>query len=461
MFFALSKKIISLPKFGRILFFFILLCSFTAILLFSHLLLLKKQLQEHEYKAVTLVLHEYLQKKIDGTYSTAHFSAHPPPNNLDFIRFVLGETQLLITGEKKFSFSGLVNLPPSANGYWVDLQSPGEGGNWILVSIPLENGGFIQGGKDVTSDGIAVYKQAVSSSILIFLLSSLACLALSCLIVHLMESPLRELEAILELALEQKKFTIPQTRGVLNPLHKLLEKIFSQNRKLIAEIQSSLDNVAHDLRTPMTRLRAVAEYTLQSDQDNPQPYRNALSDCLEESERVLAMLGVMMSVAEAEAGTMRLELQPLNVLETLQDVQGLYQYVAEDAGITVSVEGEADLFIQADKTRLSQVWANLLDNAIKYGHESGSVRIYFTKQEQTLSVCFCDDGIGISESEMSRIWERLYRGDRSRTQQGLGLGLNYVKAVVEAHGGSVFVTSTIQKGSCFEVCLPLQGEIAE
>ncbi len=69
--------------------------------------------------------------------------------------------------------------------------------------------------------------------------------------------------------------------------------------------------------------------------------------------------------------------------------------------------------------------------------------------------------MGISESEISRIWERLYRGDRSRTQQGLGLGLNYVKAVVEAHAGSVFVTSTIRKGSRFEVRLPLQGAIAE
>lgn len=460
MFFARIEHTIFFPRFGRILFFFTLLCSFTAILLFSHLFFFKKQLQEQEFQAASLLLQEYL-KQNGGNFPTGHFSAHASPGDLDFIRFVVGETQLLVTGRKQFSFKGLVDLPPSASGYWVDLLSPNEAGNWILVSIPLANGGFVQGGKDVSMEGIAVYKQAASSAMLIFLLFSFVCFALSFLIVYVMESPLRELKATLEAALEQKSFSIHRRNSTLDQLHTLLEKVFYQNRKLIAEIQSSLDNVAHDLRTPMTRLRAVAEYALQSDQDNPQPYRNALSDCLEESERVLAMLGVMMSVAEAEAGTMRLELEPLNVFDTLQDVTTLYQYVAEEAGITVSMDGDADLVIQADKTRLSQVWANLLDNAIKYGHESGSVRISFKKQEQTVIVCFSDDGMGISESEIGRIWERLYRGDRSRTQQGLGLGLNYVKAVVEAHGGNVSVTSTIRKGSRFEVRLPLQGEIAE
>ncbi len=460
MFFARIEHTIFFTRFGRILFFFILLCSFTAILLFSHLFFFKKQLQEQEFQAASLLLQEYLQQN-GGNFPTGHFSAHASPSDLDFIRFVVDETQLLVTGRKQFSFNGLVDLSPSASGYWIDLQSPNKAGDWILVSIPLANGGFVQGGKDVSTEGIAVYKQAASSAMLIFLLFSFVSFALSFLIVYVMESPLRELEATLEAALERKKFSIHRRKSMLSPLYTLLEKVFYQNRKLIAEIQSSLDNVAHDLRTPMTRLRAVAEYALQSDQDNPQPYRNALSDCLEESERVLAMLGVMMSVAEAEAGTMRLELEPLNVFDTLQDVTTLYQYVAEEAGITVSMDGDVDLVIQADKTRLSQVWANLLDNAIKYGHESGSVRISFKKQEQTVIVCFSDDGMGISESEIGRIWERLYRGDRSRTQQGLGLGLNYVKAVVEAHGGNVSVTSTIRKGSRFEVRLPLQGEIAE
>jgi len=140
-------------------------------------------------------------------------------------------------------------------------------------------------------------------------------------------------------------------------------------------------------------------------------------------------------------------------------VTGLYQYVAEEAGITVNCTGKRELVIQADKTRISQVWANLLDNAIKYGKESGTVQITACKRGQEVIVSFSDNGTGISEMEIERIWERLYRGDRSRSKQGLGLGLNYVKAVVEAHHGKALVSSTVLEGSRFEVHLPLQSEI--
>jgi len=152
---------------------------------------------------------------------------------------------------------------------------------------------------------------------------------------------------------------------------------------------------------------------------------------------------------------MRLEKQKVDVLETLEDVAGLYQYVAEEELITISCEGVEGLIVSADKTRLSQVWANLLDNGIKYGHESGKVTITAEKSNHQAIIRFCDDGMGISDTEINRIWDRLYRGDRSRTKQGLGLGLNYVKAVVEAHGGEVMVTSKVKEGSCFEIHLPL------
>jgi signal transduction histidine kinase len=100
---------------------------------------------------------------------------------------------------------------------------------------------------------------------------------------------------------------------------------------------------------------------------------------------------------------------------------------------------------------MMQVWTNLLDNAIKYNRRGGTVALDAQAIEGVIQVSFKDSGMGISEQELARIWERLYRGDRSRTRQGLGLGLNYVKAVIEAHGGTIQVQSTLNKGSTFIV----------
>ncbi len=460
MSFVLNKGLrLFASRLGRILLFFILFWGFSAILLFTHLLFLKQNIQQQEYENVHSALDEYIHLR--KTLTAKHLSIHSTPQELDFIRVTRGRDQFLITGRKHFHFKGLVDLPPSATGMWVDLHHPEQEGSWILVSFPLAENSFVQGGKDISNSGLSIYLLAKSTSIRMFLLSALGCLSLSFLVVYVMEQPLRRLRNTIQTALLDKSFTLPETQDILTPLYTLWETIFYQNRKLISEIQSSLDNVAHDLRTPMTRLRAVAEYALQSDLRDPQPYRNALSDCLEESERVLSMLGVMMSVAEAEAGTMRLELKDTNIAATLEDVIGLYQYVAEEAQITVSLTASKQLIVQADKTRLSQVWANLLDNAIKYGHESGVVDIKAQQQTDMVIISFSDDGMGISESEIGRIWERLYRGDRSRNTQGLGLGLNYVKAVIEAHGGTITVKSTVRKGACFTISLPLQKKIAD
>jgi signal transduction histidine kinase len=457
-------KLASLSSNGLCVAAYFLLFWFScgAILCF-HTLILKTHIKEQRMEILSVSLSNYLSLQDNAHGSRYRFNTSPPPG-IDFIHLNYGHEQVLITGEKTAQLGGFIDIDPQAAGIWIDIEAPDKPGKWLLIRKELADGSIIQAGYNDQTAGIAIYKEATTLATFIFLLAAIPSLGLALLTRNLMGRPLRHLHTQMAQA-SQDYTTLPLPRAPnyereLIPIHNLLSQILSQNRQLITEMQSSLDNVAHDLRTPMTRLRAVAEYALQSEKNDPSLYRNALSDCLEESERVLSMLKTMMSVAEAEAGTLRLDLQETNVKETLDDIVSLYQYVAEEAQITVTCHTHVpDIRVMADQTRISQVWANLLDNGIKYGHPSGTVDITIEYTSDLALIRFCDDGMGISETEINRIWDRLYRGDRSRSKQGLGLGLNYVKAVITAHGGEIDVSSDIQGGSCFEVrlpCLPLE-----
>jgi signal transduction histidine kinase len=135
----------------------------------------------------------------------------------------------------------------------------------------------------------------------------------------------------------------------------------------------------------------------------------------------------------------------------------LYEYVAEEKKIRVNAELSAPCKAHVDRTRIRQVFANLLDNAIKYTPEGGKVTISVSCDTERVVATFSDNGMGIAPEEQGKIWARLYRGDKSRSQRGLGLGLSLVKAVVKAHGGDVSVSSEVGKGSQFTVGLPIKA----
>lgn len=269
--------------------------------------------------------------------------------------------------------------------------------------------------------------------------------------------PLRDLGRTVRhiLATGETRARVPvySDRGELNELVRLFNQLLDKNDGLMRAMHESLDNVAHDLRTPMTRLRGAAEVVLQ-EPANIAAYRGALEECMEESDRVLTMLSTLMDVAEAETGAMPLELESVVLIEVVGNVTELYELVAEESSTTLQVDVPEGLRIRADRTRLRQVLANLVDNALKYGREGGEVRIAACERDDRVEISVADQGRGIPPTEIDKIWDRLYRGDLSRTQRGLGLGLSFVKAIAEAHGGSVRVESELGEGSRFIIDWP-------
>ena len=267
--------------------------------------------------------------------------------------------------------------------------------------------------------------------------------------------PVRELAATARRVVESGDLSqrVPErgTRDELAEVSALVNRMLDHNQRLVAGMRDALDNVAHDLRTPLTRLRGTAELALR-DRD-PASAREALADCIEESDRVLVMLRTLMDISEAETGIMRLERTRVALDRLVGEVAELYAQVAEEAGIELRVDAESAA-IDADAARLRQAIGNLVDNALKYTPRGGIVTIAVAREAETAVVRVSDTGEGIPEEALPRIWDRLYRAESSRSRPGLGLGLSLVAAIAKAHGAEVGVSSTPGAGSTFTLRFP-------
>ena len=273
---------------------------------------------------------------------------------------------------------------------------------------------------------------------------------------HRVTKPVREVVATARAIIDKGNFAarVPMTaeQTDLQELALQFNRVLDKNQSLIEGMREALDNVAHDLRTPLSRLRGTAEAAIQTTEDAAA--HEALAECAEECDLVLTMLGALMDITEAESGVMQLKLERMSIPALLESAIDLYQLIAEEKRITINSDLTSPCEAVVDPTRMRRVFANLLDNALKYTPEGGAVTVSCGTREGWAVVQVSDTGVGVSVSEQPRIWGRLYRGDRSRSQHGLGLGLSLVKAIVEAHRGEVSVQSETGKGAIFTVRLP-------
>ena len=269
--------------------------------------------------------------------------------------------------------------------------------------------------------------------------------------------PLRAVSDTARRILETGDLTarVPATgsRGELATLVTQLNTLLDKNAAHVRVLRDTLDNLAHDLRTPLTRLRGTAELAMQ-DGGDPAEAREALADCVNESDRVLHLLETLLDISAAETGALKLNRDQLDVRTLVERAADLYREVAEEKNISLVLDQPAPAECSADAIRLGQAINNLLDNALKCTPAGGTVTLATTVEPGAVVVTVSDTGPGVPVAEREAIWRRLYRGDSSRSQRGLGLGLSLVKAIVEAHGGTATVTDGPGSGARFTLCLP-------
>jgi len=349
----------------------------------------------------------------------------------------------------------LADLPGGADAIWAQVRARDRNAVLEVASINVGGGSVLQVGKtsETRQQLLANFRRVmifgVAAALMIGIVGGIF-LTRSTL------KPLRDLRdavtRILTTGQTDDRVPVYGNQDAVDELSDLFNAMLARITTLIAGMRNALDHVAHDLRTPMTRLRVTAESALAS--NDPVRQREALSDCLEESERVLSMLTTLMDITEAETGTMKLNTSPVEVAKVAAEVRDIYEDSAEAGGLTFTVDVPEGLVVVADRDRLRQAIANLVDNAIKYTPRGGRVDVRAERAPNAVEIRVSDTGPGIAERDLPRIFDRLYRGDQSRTTRGLGLGLSLVRAYVEAQGGTVSLQSQPGKGSTFTIRLP-------
>jgi heavy metal sensor kinase len=245
------------------------------------------------------------------------------------------------------------------------------------------------------------------------------------------------------------------TRGdEVDQLASTFNQMLGRIETLITEIKEMSDNIAHDLKSPITRIRGMAEVTLTTGK-GIEEYESMAAGTVEECDRLLDMINAMLMITKAEAGLHRPDEQEVDMARLVRDACELLETVAEDKGLSLTCLTPETFPLVGDAQMIKRILSNLLDNAIKYTPSGGSVEVALSEKDGTeAAVTVQDTGTGIPREDLPRIFERFYRCDNSRSQPGTGLGLSLARALARALEGDIAVASTLGQGSTFTLTLP-------
>ena len=254
------------------------------------------------------------------------------------------------------------------------------------------------------------------------------------------------------LSTNERKDEIDELKISLNRMIEHLDYSFSQ-------IKQFSSDVSHEMKTPLTILQGELEIALTNPQTQ-EDYEYVLISALEEVQRLSNLVGSLLELSRADTGQLVIDLRKNNLSDILIDISEDAEIMADEKGITISSDIERGIVLDIDPDRIRRAINNIIDNAIKYTEAGGNIQISLSKEKSWIRLIISDSGIGMEESEIPYIFDRMYRVDKSRAahSRGAGLGLSIVKWIIDAHEGTIFINSTPNKGTEFIIDLPIKSK---
>jgi signal transduction histidine kinase len=239
---------------------------------------------------------------------------------------------------------------------------------------------------------------------------------------------------------------VSQANDEFDRLSENLNKMLEEIERLMGGIRAVTDNIAHDLRSPLTRLKNRLEMAM-NEAGGPQERRVAIETAIHEADQLLATFAALLSIADAETGSLRADMEPVDLGGLAEDAVELYQPLAEERGLILELKPHRPSRVMGNRQLLFQAVANLIDNAVKYGHGGPAIVVEIGGGPAGPTISVADFGPGIPADERSHVLERFVRLDASRTTPGSGLGLSLVAAIARQHAATLELADTRPGGN--------------
>ena len=239
----------------------------------------------------------------------------------------------------------------------------------------------------------------------------------------------------------------------LNQLSLNLNNMLDRLNKLMIGMKDVSDNIAHDLRTPLNKIRTNLEVTLMSSPDS-ESYRETIKEVIEDVDGVINTFNSLLAISRVESGSVSLKKEKINIKDLIEDIVDLWEPLAEEKGVVLNNECENDIYFNGNKNLLSQAISNLIDNSIKYGKEENTVNLGSKLSKESIVIWVSDTGPGIRNEDKEKVLDRFTRLDTSRNTSGTGLGLSLVNSMIKFHKGKIELLDAKPRGLIVKLEIP-------